>query len=544
MTLAKHFLLPLQDATHFLAQLSKQEEFSKQMENLSKENRNLCEQLEHSGGEISKLTTELEDVRKEKEALERENEQLKERIHELVRELDNEKVSTIEQYNKEYFKFHDEALARVRQEKYEQAEAQVIDLRMQLEQAGKECEEVKRLYIDICGSKEKLTHQLELEQKAVNDLSSRLNTETDKLSKVLKELKEGQEASRTLEEQIKSEQELVKHLKDSLETERINSEELRSKVKELEKEKDEATKNANERARLLYTSKVNEEIDKAKREALIELENDCQKRQEQHSSQVSEIQSFTTKIAVLEAEINNLRSIHAEAERSRQQVLELTAMLHQQEGVISELRQKKNAVPEHVSKMANSREPSRDACTSPIKSTSDALEDARRKCARGYAEKLAILESKHRIELDEMQEKIKDETVNFFAEEIRKMETKHRAALEQYQSAAGKELYSLQNLIESKVSEVNSLKQVIQAEKINLKFANNEEQWKAKVESLTKENLRSYQNHQFCPRERSHPPEERGPVLPKKESHRHPLVSLWNYSRRQGNLWRVDKNRE
>nr|CAD7267154.1 unnamed protein product [Timema shepardi] len=184
----------------------------------------------------------------------------------------------------------------------------------------------------------------------------------------------------------------------------------------------------------------------------------------------------------LKAEIKNLRSIHAEAERSRQQVLELTAMLHQQEGVILELRQKKNAVPEHISKMDNSREPSRDACTSPIKSTSDALEDARRECARGYAEKLAILESKHRIELDEMQEKIKDETVNFFAEEIRKMETKHRAALEQYQSAAGKELYSLQNLIDSKVSEVNSLKQVIQAEKINLKFANTEEQWKAKVE--------------------------------------------------------------
>nr|CAD7403148.1 unnamed protein product [Timema cristinae] len=190
----------------------------------------------------------------------------------------------------------------------------------------------------------------------------------------------------------------------------------------------------------------------------------------------------------LEAEIKNLRSIHAEAERSRQQLLELTARLHQQEG--------KNAVPEHIFKMDNSREPSRDACTSPIKSTSDALEDARRECARGYAEKLAILESKHRIELDEMQEKIKDETVNFFAEEIRKMETKHRAALEQYQSAAGKQLYSLQNLIESKASEVNSLKQVIQAEKINLKLANNEEQWKAKVESLTKE-------------ERSHPPEER-----------------------------------
>nr|CAD7429053.1 unnamed protein product [Timema monikensis] len=491
-----------QDATNFLTQLSKQEEFSKQMENLSKENRNLCERLEQSGGELSKLTTQLEDVRKEKGVLEMENEQLKERIHELVQTLDNEKVSTIEQYNKEYFKFHDEALTRVRQEKHEQAEAQVIDLstansplwdgidftvhlegilpmvgkspypktprltkltadvpvvvqgtnlsfddpdliEMQLEQAGKECEEVKRLYIDICGSKEKLTHQLELEQKAVNNLSSQLNTETDKLNKVLKELKEGQEASRTLEEQLKSEQELVKHLKDSLETERINSEELRSRIKELEKEKDEATKNANERARLLYTSKVNEEIDKAKREALIELENDCQKRQEQHSSQVSE----------LEAEIKNLRSIHAEAERSRQQLLELTARLHQQEGVILELRQKKNAVPEHIFKMDNSREPSRDACTSPIKSTSDALEDARRECARGYAEKLAILESKHRIELDEMQEKIKDETVNFFAEEIRKMETKHRAALEQYQSAAGKQLYSLQNLIESKASE-------------------------------------------------------------------------------------------
>nr|CAD7403147.1 unnamed protein product [Timema cristinae] len=298
----EHLLVPPhcdQDATNFLTQLSKQEEFSKQMENLSKENRNLCERLEQSGGELSKLTTQLEDVRKERGVVEMENEQLKERIHELVQTLDNEKVSTIEQYNKEYFKFHDEALTRVRQEKHEQAEAQVIDLRMQLEQAGKECEEVKRLYIDICGSKEKLTHQLELEQKAVNNLSSQLNTETDKLNKVLKELKEGQEASRTLEEQLKSEQELVKHLKDSLETERINSEELRSRIKELEKEKDEATKNANERARLLYTSKVNEEIDKAKREALIELENDCQKRQEQHSSQVSEIQSFTTGVAAV-----------------------------------------------------------------------------------------------------------------------------------------------------------------------------------------------------------------------------------------------------
>nr|CAD7592719.1 unnamed protein product [Timema genevievae] len=118
-----------QDATNLLSQLSKQEDLSKQIGNLSKENRNLCEQLGQSGSEISKLTTQLEDVRKEKEALEMENEQLKERIHELVGRLDDEKVSTIEQYNKEYFKFHDEALARVRQEKYEQAEAQVIDLR-------------------------------------------------------------------------------------------------------------------------------------------------------------------------------------------------------------------------------------------------------------------------------------------------------------------------------------------------------------------------------------------------------------------------------
>ena len=54
---------------------------------------------------------------------------------------------------------------------------------IRLREAEKESDEVKRLYVEVCSSKEKLLATLECEQKAKKDLATLLDIETEKLRK-------------------------------------------------------------------------------------------------------------------------------------------------------------------------------------------------------------------------------------------------------------------------------------------------------------------------------------------------------------------------
>ena len=59
---------------------------------------------------------------------------------------------------------------------------------IELKEAQKECDELKQLYVEVCGSKEKLLATLECEQKAKKDLATLLDIETEKLRKARAEL--------------------------------------------------------------------------------------------------------------------------------------------------------------------------------------------------------------------------------------------------------------------------------------------------------------------------------------------------------------------
>jgi len=55
-------------------------------------------------------------------------------------------------------------------------------------EAQKESDELKQLYVEVCGSKEKLLASLEYEQKAKKDLATLLDIETEQLRKAQADL--------------------------------------------------------------------------------------------------------------------------------------------------------------------------------------------------------------------------------------------------------------------------------------------------------------------------------------------------------------------
>jgi formiminotetrahydrofolate cyclodeaminase len=59
---------------------------------------------------------------------------------------------------------------------------------IQLRQAQKECDEVKQLYIEVCGSKETLIATLESEQRAKRELTSLLDEDAERFKKIKMEL--------------------------------------------------------------------------------------------------------------------------------------------------------------------------------------------------------------------------------------------------------------------------------------------------------------------------------------------------------------------
>ncbi|PSN42106.1 hypothetical protein C0J52_02951 [Blattella germanica] len=102
-------------------------------------------------------------------AMKEENERLAQEVTSLRQQSVEEKLRAIDEHGEEYVRWHDKAVARVREE----ASQQMLAVRLKLEQAEKECAEVKQLYIEVCASKDEL-------MEANRELEARLHKVKEK----------------------------------------------------------------------------------------------------------------------------------------------------------------------------------------------------------------------------------------------------------------------------------------------------------------------------------------------------------------------------
>lgn len=79
--------------------------------------------------EVFRLNTEVAELNKEKAMLEREKIEVKKKLDDLTKTFDKEKRREISDHNKEYLKFHDEIVAKVRKQIEEEAELKMKEYR-------------------------------------------------------------------------------------------------------------------------------------------------------------------------------------------------------------------------------------------------------------------------------------------------------------------------------------------------------------------------------------------------------------------------------
>ncbi|XP_076221585.1 uncharacterized protein LOC116428549 [Nomia melanderi] len=215
----------------------------------------LTDQAMKANAQIQKLSNHLNDVKKQYESLREEKTELEQKLketlsinQETLKKLHQESINkqekdAIDEYNKEYLEIHAKAVERVRQE----AQIEVVQLSVQLEQTQKELDRVKELYIDVCSTKEQLISEHKSEIKMLREKYATLEEREKDIEKY----------EHDLQAQVK----IAEKLTQECDT-------YRSKVIELEKDLSYERKKKEE-----YTKKIHQEIERAKEEALTELRN-------------------------------------------------------------------------------------------------------------------------------------------------------------------------------------------------------------------------------------------------------------------------------
>ncbi|XP_012147642.1 uncharacterized protein LOC100883073 isoform X2 [Megachile rotundata] len=215
----------------------------------------LTDQALKANAQIQKLSNHLSDVKKQYESVREEKDELEKKLEETLainqetlqklhqESINKQEKDAIDEYNKEYLEIHAKAVERVRQE----AQIEVVQLSVQLEQTQKELNRVKELYIDVCSTKEQL----------INDHKSEMKMLKEKYASLEEREKDIEKYEHDLQAQVK----IVEKLTEECDT-------YRSKVIELEKDLNNERKKKEE-----YTKKIHQEIERAKEEALNELRN-------------------------------------------------------------------------------------------------------------------------------------------------------------------------------------------------------------------------------------------------------------------------------
>ncbi|XP_017880531.1 centrosomal protein of 152 kDa isoform X2 [Ceratina calcarata] len=215
----------------------------------------LTDQALKANAQIQKLSHHLNDVKKQYESLREEKVGLEQKLEETLavnqetlKKLHQESINqqekeAIDEYNKEYLEIHAKAVERVRQE----AQVEVVQLSVQLEQTQKELDSVKELYIDVCSTKEQLISEHKSEIKMLKEKYASLDEREKDIDKY--------------ENDLRAQVKIIERLTGECDT-------YRSKVIELEKDL-----NCERKKKEEYTKKIHQEIERAKEEALSELRN-------------------------------------------------------------------------------------------------------------------------------------------------------------------------------------------------------------------------------------------------------------------------------
>ncbi|XP_076176249.1 uncharacterized protein LOC143151220 isoform X2 [Ptiloglossa arizonensis] len=215
----------------------------------------LTDQAIKANAQIQKLSNHLNEVKKQYELQREEKIGLEQKLEETLainqetlKKLHQESINqqekdAIDEYNKEYLEIHAKAVERVKQE----AQIEVVQLSVQLEQTQKELDRVKELYIDVCSTKEQLISEHKSEIKMLKEKYANLEEREKDIEKYKYDL----QAQVKIAEKLTQECDIY-----------------RIKVIELEKDLNYERKKKEE-----YTKKIHQEIERAKEEALKELRN-------------------------------------------------------------------------------------------------------------------------------------------------------------------------------------------------------------------------------------------------------------------------------
>ncbi|XP_076383298.1 uncharacterized protein LOC117222771 isoform X2 [Megalopta genalis] len=231
-------------------------QYAKRVSELEQELKSvLTDQAMKANSQIQKLSNHLSDVKNQYDSLREEKIELEQKLEETLavnqetlKQLHQENINkqekdAIDEYNKEYLEIHAKAVERVRQE----AQIEVVQLSVQLEQTQKELDRVKELYIDVCSTKEQLI--------------SEHKSEIEMLKKKYATLEEREQDIEKYEHDLQIQIKIAEKLTQECDT-------YKCKVIELEKDLSCERKKKEE-----YTKKIHQEIERAKEEALNELRN-------------------------------------------------------------------------------------------------------------------------------------------------------------------------------------------------------------------------------------------------------------------------------
>ncbi|KYN34657.1 hypothetical protein ALC56_11146 [Trachymyrmex septentrionalis] len=215
----------------------------------------LTDEAMKANAKIQKLSHHLNDVKKQCELLRDEKINLEQKLEEALavnqeklkkmhqETMEQQEKEAIDEYNKEYLEIHAKAIERVKQE----AQIEIVQLTVQLEQTQKELDRVKELYINVCGTKEHLINEHKNEIKMLKNKYAAIESHQKDMEKLENEL----------QTQIKLCNKLTKECED-----------FKSKIIELEKDLVYERRKKED-----HVKKIHSEIERAKEEALHELRN-------------------------------------------------------------------------------------------------------------------------------------------------------------------------------------------------------------------------------------------------------------------------------
>ncbi|XP_012260888.2 centrosomal protein of 152 kDa-like [Athalia rosae] len=279
----------------------------------------LTEKAIQANAEIQKLSDHLNETKKLCEILSNEKLELQHKLEETLagneetlRRLHEEMViekekEAIGEYNKEYLEIHEKAVQRVRQE----AQAEIVQLTVQLEQTQKELDRVKELYVDVCGTKEQLIAQHNEEIAELKNRYADLEARKAEMDKMREDFETRASVIQRLTKECEVQRSKIVELDKELSYERQKREDHTKKIHiEIERAKEEALKelrstNPNRSISVILPDHCSEHLDK-----ITQLEEDCKRLEEKLSKAVDDRKKMST----LQSELDDARLKIAQVE--------------------------------------------------------------------------------------------------------------------------------------------------------------------------------------------------------------------------------------